>query len=85
MMWLKVDGRLLNADHVSGIRPVYGPSPAVFFELPYRIDNAIKRLPTCVPVEEVINSIIDQHCAGKDVIDVDVIVALHEALKEDQE
>ncbi|WP_289424980.1 hypothetical protein [Faecalibaculum rodentium] len=45
----------------------------------------LKQLPDCAPVEEVINSILDQLCAGKDVVNVDCIVALHEALKEGEQ
>ncbi len=85
MTWLLVNGRLVNADHIVSIRPVVGPSPAIIFEIGYRRDGVIKRLPDCAPAAEVVNSILDQLYAGKDVVNVDCIVALHEALKENQE
>lgn len=58
---------------------------AIIFEIGYRGDKMLKQLPDCAPVEEVINSILDQLCAGKDVVNVDCIVALHEALKEGEQ
>lgn len=85
MTWIHVNGRFINADHVTSIRPIYGWVSAIIFEIGYRGDKMLKQLPDCAPVEEVINSILDQLCAGKDVVNVDCIVALHEALKEGEQ
>lgn len=85
MTWIPVNGRFINADHVTSIRPTYGRFSAIIFEIGYRGDKMFKQLPDCAPVEEVINSILDQLYAGKDVVNVDCIVALHEALEEGEQ
>lgn len=81
MTWIHVNGRFINADHVTSIRPTYGRFSAIIFEIGYRGDKVFKQLPDCAPAAEVINSIVDQYNNGKQLIDVDGIVWVHEALE----
>lgn len=81
MAWIKVNNHIIHMEYINIIRPVNGESSAIIFEIGCRGDNVVKQLPDCAPVEEVINSIVDQYNNGKQLIDVDGIVWVHEALE----
>lgn len=51
MTWIHVNGRFINADHVTSIRPTYGRFSAIIFEIGYRGDKMFKQLPDCATVE----------------------------------